>query len=276
MRCDSDNSFSICIVWRFQSTHLHEVWLCNVIKKHYHYVSIHTPTWGVTPCLPFLYVGQKVSIHTPTWGVTWWSSKRGRFTCRFNPHTYMRCDAWARLSAPFRFRFNPHTYMRCDITSLIEYLTMISFNPHTYMRCDPINQWVILHRCVSIHTPTWGVTYGKLSITPGFQFQSTHLHEVWPTGLTTLDRVLSFNPHTYMRCDSVESVSVDPVFVSIHTPTWGVTTGAVVTRCNIEVSIHTPTWGVTSCATRRTLPAIPGFNPHTYMRCDFCWHSLGV
>ena len=33
-------------------------------------VSIHTPTWGVTPCNQNSDGGLQVSIHTPTWGVT--------------------------------------------------------------------------------------------------------------------------------------------------------------------------------------------------------------
>ena len=55
---------------------------------------------------------------------------------------------------------------------------------------------------VSIHTPTWGVTY----------FSDT---------LFLLDNV------------------------SIHTPTWGVTIGDYELYNGLDVSIHTPTWGVT-------------------------------
>ena len=76
----------------FQSTHLHEVWLNRsfVSKRHKGFnphtymrcdtatcgagtratVSIHTPTWGVTPPFALLSVWMSVSIHTPTWGVT--------------------------------------------------------------------------------------------------------------------------------------------------------------------------------------------------------------
>ena len=48
----TDNWLIICIVWRFQSTHLHEVWLCPFSVTHQCLiVSIHTPTWGVTKIL---------------------------------------------------------------------------------------------------------------------------------------------------------------------------------------------------------------------------------
>ena len=77
---------------RFQSTHLHEVWhragsnradtgsfnphtymRCDRNSNRYRFhidVSIHTPTWGVTPPFALLSVWMSVSIHTPTWGVT--------------------------------------------------------------------------------------------------------------------------------------------------------------------------------------------------------------
>ena len=143
----------------FQSTHLHEVWLVFVSRKHLvRNVSIHTPTWGVTIAEENVWGLRFVSIHTPTWGVTkvlFWSF--GSDQC-FNPHTYMRCDT-VNINRITKDRsFNPHTYMRCDCSSVI---------------CFPF-------RRVSIHTPTWGVTKRHpLPCSPNQRF----------------------NPHTYMRCD---------------------------------------------------------------------------
>ena len=92
MRCDPLPSWTKYLSSMFQSTHLHEVWrvcsrpstrhicfnphtymrcdscsddLCAVL-----HVSIHTPTWGVTPERWTLDDLLDVSIHTPTWGVT--------------------------------------------------------------------------------------------------------------------------------------------------------------------------------------------------------------
>ena len=80
---------------------------------------------------------------------------------------------------------------------------------------------------VSIHTPTWGVTYSKDQNSADIVFQSTHLHEVWHYQATKFLRHRCFNPHTYMRCDE-DAKTVDlATFVSIHTPTWGVTGKAV-------------------------------------------------
>ncbi len=100
---------------------------------------------------------------------------------------------------------------------------------------------------------------------------------------------LSFNPHTYMRCDTAAGVTITQAKVSIHTPTWGVTLQLRSRGAAHHVSIHTPTWGVTSshhrqAHHRRVSIHTPTwgvttvrrgyswkgkrFNPHTYMRCD--------
>ena len=119
------------------------------------------------------------------------------------------------------------------------------FNPHTYMRCDAIIPSISSFRNVSIHTPTWGVTphYTNLGISGAFQ--STHLHEVWPIGLVHLLIVGGFNPHTYMRCDSLNNLN----------------------------------WSILGCFNPHTYMRCDSvwwfymwyywcFNPHTYMRCD--------
>ena len=68
----------------------------------------------------------------------------------------------------------------------------------------------------------------------------------------TRRNVSCFNPHTYMRCDSPEAFENDIREVSIHTPTWGVTSSHHRQAHHRRVSIHTPTWGVTY---RLTFPA---------------------
>ena len=79
-------------------------------------------------------------------------------------------------------------------------------------------------RQVSIHTPTWGVTHLDYRSVERFpKFQSTHLHEVWQ----------------YVPRD----VSVKVRFQSTHLhEVWP--------------------WYELSCEFES------GFNPHTYMRCD--------
>ena len=137
----------------------------------------------------------------------------------------MRCDKGYFFASVDSQGFNPHTYMRCDRNRTLLPLAPACFNPHTYMRCDKdriyrrtstrVFQSTHLHEVwqgqdlqedinkgVSIHTPTWGVTAGaqRCSLT-------THVSIHTPTwGVTSLliplsAAHLSFNPHTYMRCD---------------------------------------------------------------------------
>ena len=56
---------------------------------------------------------------------------------------------------------------------------------------------------------------------------------------------MSFNPHTHAGCDTDCSQHPVAVYVSIHTPTQGVTLVMDNIRRLKTVSIHTPTQGVT-------------------------------
>ena len=121
---------------------------------------------------------------------------------------------------------------------------------------------------VSIHTPTWGVTY-NFNVFKLVLHVSIHTPTWGVTCLFTIPLCWTkgFNPHTYMRCD----VEIDPVskfcIVSIHTPTWGVTDNMFTLRyCNWFQSTHLHEVWLRSLWTRRFVKC---FNPHTYMRCDY-------
>ena len=103
---------------------------------------------------------------------------------------------------------------------------------------------------VSIHTPTKGVTWPSEGGCTERVFQSTHPRRVWPQYGCTSNGTWSFNPHTHEGCDSRLCTMQQIAYVSIHTPTKGVTYDFEI-RFSIElVSIHTPTKGVTfSCYT---------------------------
>ena len=163
-----------------------------------------------------------VSIHTPTWGVT---------ECRLFDGICISVS----IHTP-TWGVTPRFF--------ISLLMSRSFNPHTYMRCDRAGNSLTTWLTVSIHTPTWGVTISSWTISVGKEFQSTHLHEVWRQRSLHIPPTISFNPHTYMRCDKHYA----------NLPTYN------------KVSIHTPTWGVTVVITTGVDPV--SFNPHTYMRCD--------
>ena len=186
----------------FQSTHLREVWL--VIGSHtgwYDRVSIHTPTRGVT-------TGFSRAL-----SITWFQS------------THLR-EVWLRehhakaLNALFQ-----STHLREVWQPLAPSASKIaSFNPHTYERCD-------FPEDVIPNISAW--------------FQSTHLREVWPSLIAVSIPVTCFNPHTYERCDT--SATGKPVAISSFNP-------HTYERCDYilphtfliwYVSIHTPTRGVT-------------------------------
>ena len=176
---------------------------------------------------------------------------------------------WKWATSNYQWCFNPHTYMRCDQLTIYtnQHLTVSIHTPtwgvtqtkwqltkllyvsiHTPTWGVTLNNGHIHYQCeVSIHTPTWGVTVCNRKRTYQYKFQSTHLHEVWLSDVRRRDiKRVCFNPHTYMRCDNKIAGVDTKGQVSIHTPTWGVTTNPGSYRKKNQVSIHTPTWGVTS------------------------------
>ena len=206
-----------------------------------------------------------VSIHTPTWGVT-----SNSMYCVIPPmfqSTHLH-EVWpvfvARAIETLKFQSTHlHEVWHKD---WLETVYTAGFNPHTYMRCDYTKRMSAEAAQVSIHTPTWGVTRRRTSSKCSRRFQSTHLHEVWPGEALDFMVLNSFNPHTYMRCDSTTCSTNYTPRVSIHTPTWGVTLfisylllSTMFQSTHLHevwryehshsdcwsVSIHTPTWGVT-------------------------------
>ena len=107
-------------------------------------------------------------------------------------------------------------------------------------------------------------------------------------------RTRSFNPHTYMRCDEDKGVKWVKGFVSIHTPTWGVTKNTqIIPGKNQFQSTHLhevwqllynrnppknrfqsthlhEVWHMST----HDISTVFSFNPHTYMRCDILEASL--
>ena len=145
----------------FQSTHPRRVWQAYSVfdfstdtfqsthpRRVWLSIPLHPQTWIL------------VSIHTPTQGVTGWENP---FEC------------------PNR-RFNPHTHAGCDFVSPCNWMSVFEFQSthprRVWLRIPDIS----LSWCVSIHTPTQGVTI-----------------PVCPVGLRT-----GFNPHTHAGCDYLE------------------------------------------------------------------------
>jgi len=229
MRRDQLSQVFAALRISFQSTRLHEAWLCVSVSVTFGIklgfnphacmrrdrvifpldrtvtadVSIHTPAWGVTTAVNDLKYNRFVSIHTPAWGVT--KKCSGTFATRsgFNPHACMRRDLFKKVYE-------------------VQFLMFQSTRLHEAwlsLRGKPIARFG-----VSIHTPAWGVTWSTVPLPPSVTFQSTRLHEAW----------LSFRLVHFPFSQ-----------VSIHTPAWGVTLANELLGRSGSVSIHTPAWGVT-------------------------------
>ena len=106
-----------------------------ILKKGIEYVSIHTPTQGVTAGQAQLQRDWHVSIHTPTQGVT-----------------------LLVIIFDIGSGFNPHTHAGCDLP-LMYCKVLHSVSIHTPTQGVTIGGWSsVININVSIHTPTQGVT----------------------------------------------------------------------------------------------------------------------
>ena len=121
-----------------------------------YYVSIHTPTQGVTTPVVLCLSLKQVSIHTPTQGVT--NTKKN--------HTFVPVS------------FNPHTHAGCDKSPSGD-SSYITVSIHTPTQGVTIGGWSsVININVSIHTPTQGVTKLFLNESLFVLFQSTHPRRV--------------------------------------------------------------------------------------------------
>ena len=142
--------------------------------------------------------------------------------------------------------FNPHTHEGCDLPFLSRTSKADGFNPHTHEGCDKHVKCAYVGRCVSIHTPTKGVTDILDSVGDKLRV-SIHT----PTkGVTILSiafkRSSGVSIHTPTKgVTPLFAHTLQPNAVSIHTPTKGVTHQSLVVVIEPLVSIHTPTKGVT-------------------------------
>ena len=142
--------------------------------------------------------------------------------------------------------FNPHTHAGCDqcARSIIE--PGGGFNPHTHAGCDIMFNNYFLHRHVSIHTPTQGVTKVLTQDSASIKFQSTHPRRVWHglcKGYAWEKGFQSTHPRRVWRTSSISPV-ISNKFQSTHPRRVWRQIKCLLSDC--PVSIHTPTQGVTT------------------------------
>ena len=166
---------------------------------------------------------RNVSIHTPTWGVT---AGKSTLVQRLSFQSTHLHEVWLVYGALGDDVMNVSIHTPTwGVTEFVFDLTadkFVSIHTPTWGVTDCVRP-DLLETVVSIHTPTWGVTIEMLVEMVEALFQSTHLHEVWPCHCVKVGSRWRFNPHTYMRCDHRSPRICGTRAVSIHTPTWGVT-----------------------------------------------------
>ena len=139
-----------------------------------------------------------------------------------------------------------YTHAGCDYGCLYTYSPRHCFNPHTHAGCDITSIFYYPFVHVSIHTPTQGVTAEIHTQNNSRKFQSTHPRRVWhlySMQLSKDSRFQSTHPRRVWRHEPL--LRYGRFWVSIHTPTQGVTEWITLTKETFSVSIHTPTQGVT-------------------------------
>ena len=120
------------------------------------------------------------------------------------------------------------------------------FNPHSHAGSDLFQTTAKTSSCISIHTPTQGVTTHNIKMKPKACISiHTPTQGVTVSGIsggvdcnisihtptqgvtqslsTVRGDISNFNPHSHAGSDPFETYSTNEQYISIHTPTQGVT-----------------------------------------------------
>ena len=253
--CDSEQRKRCVPGDMFQSTHPRRVWPALSTKLYNKtYVSIHTPTKGVTQITKDRVYDVKFQSTHPrrVWPDRGGGRGRGGpFQSTHPRRVWLYMRKMVRVST----QVSIHTPTKgVTAEAICKHVMQYGFNPHTHEGCDKKtvayikNEWK-----VSIHTPTKGVTYNRQ---PTFQltlFQSTHPRRVWHIE----------------RCFQ-RSI----ILVSIHTPTKGVTL-FVFPLPHISDCFNPHTHEGCDRLVQQYPSIHRCFNPHTHEGCDssVSWYS---
>ena len=207
-------------------------------------ISIHTPTRGVTGAVWEVHSLCHISIHTPTRGVTE-SFKFVAVWTTISIHTPTRGVTVKEGVAIYNQLFQstlpqgewPRQYVQ-------------SCSPITFQSTLPQGEW--LSHCVFFS---------------GSQlFQSTLPQGEWHSGLPPSRYLLNFNPHSHKGSDDISACKTYLQYISIHTPTRGVTIAQVAYTAASWFQSTLPQgewqfWRKESCS-------IADFNPHSHKGSD--------
>ena len=148
----------VCTIHRFQSTHPRRVWLYLIIQSIHIVLFQSTHPRRVWPLFaPNWDVPNYVSIHTPTQGVTY--ARNILKYCKMFQSTHPR-RVWQKALSVWCSQngFNPHTHAGCDLKNC-QIWPKVSVSIHTPTQGVTQTQTSHINFIpVSIHTPTQGVT----------------------------------------------------------------------------------------------------------------------
>ena len=140
--------------------------------------------------------GKYISIHTPTRGVTTHNIGSVSACHDFNPHSHKGSDGYGLAQWTYHTNFNPHSHKGSDQRLRRGIGTYHDFNPHSHKGSDPHDRLTVsgvedfnphshkgsdlaeLDRKlegerISIHTPTREMTMATIHCTLTNLFQST-------------------------------------------------------------------------------------------------------
>ena len=239
-------------------------------------ISIHIPTWGMTP----------LSVDKLTDNVFQSTSLREGW--HFHAENYIKVVVFQSTSLregwlhDLNFSSNsisisihiPTWGMTCNMERVVflKYLKFQStslregwrripqvaasrtdFNPHPYVR-DDFASTDKEHKAreISIHIPTWGMTLFLQFRLAFARFQSTSLREGWPDDVVCAD---------------------DCFFISIHIPTWGMTDSFLI-RSTVKPNFNPHPYVRDDRTVRFYRKHRNYFNPHPYVRDDHTYINL--
>ena len=99
-------------------------------------ISIHTPTQGVTTWEQAAARPEIISIHTPTQGVTYKRTGDYAGLSDFNPHSHAGSDLAWKYIIYVQSNFNPHSHAGSDDFLMDRGIKPYNFNPHSHAGSD--------------------------------------------------------------------------------------------------------------------------------------------
>ena len=203
-----------------------------------------------------------ISIHAPQWGATFALPRRGLFHVFQSTHpsgVRLISRSSSRSSREFqsthpsgvrlvwslpgisrcRFQSTHPSGVRQSIEGVDVCWVEISIHAPQWGATTGQQQLPRVRR-ISIHAPQWGATLRwSKRFTSSTRFQSTHPSGVRPSFWFPVGLADDFNPRTPVGCDIASLKEAQSIWISIHAPQWGATSGAPASaRCVEFQSTH--------------------------------------